>query len=287
MNEEKEYCIYKDEEIDVSKGSLEHIIPLSLGGADDFNITVDRDMNSIAGSSIDGKLSNDFLVKLNNIKMGYKGHSKKEPILKIKKANIEGSPVSVQFKKEGMEVFDPIKKKIVKEASKVNLETKIELDTRIKFVCKVILAAGYFVYGDTFVKYADHDSLRKAAFSKDLFNEDAHDLRVYDNLIPIEDKDKGSNQLIKVLAENLGGSCVIFELSNVNIIGHVSIGGKYIGSVNFKAKSDMFPNDKEFRLGKVLCCKDNKLYGDSFWDTIYKMNKALGIVDIDDSQIEF
>jgi hypothetical protein len=79
---------------------------------------------------------------------------------------------------------------------------------------------------------------------------------------------------MKILAESLGGSCVIFVLSNVDIIRHVSIGGKYIGSVNFKTKSGMFPNDKEFRLGKVLCCKDNKLFGDSFWDTIYKMNKS-------------
>ena len=44
--DKKFYCIYTGDFVLNEKGSLEHIIPLGLGGADSFSITVERDSNS-------------------------------------------------------------------------------------------------------------------------------------------------------------------------------------------------------------------------------------------------
>ena len=41
------YCIYAGKKIDESKSNLEHVIPLSLGGSDEFCIKVSEKYNSI------------------------------------------------------------------------------------------------------------------------------------------------------------------------------------------------------------------------------------------------
>ena len=67
------YCPYTDRELPESKSSSEHIIPLSLGGVNGFEIPVDATFNSILGSEIDGKLATDFLwgyVGLNTMHAG-------------------------------------------------------------------------------------------------------------------------------------------------------------------------------------------------------------------------
>lgn len=281
------YCIYSGKYISQTNSSVEHIIPLSLGGSNDFTILVDRSMNSLAGSSVDGKITNDPLVKLNAIRNDFRGHSGKSPRLDLKKSNIGDKPVILSFKKTGLELFDPIQKKTINYGGAINSQFMMDTTIRIKYVSKVVLAAGFFVYGNTFVQYADHDSLRKVVFSKDLKGEKLKGIRFYDNLHRIEEKDKGLHKLEEVHMKYLNGSAVTFVLSNVNIIAHVSIGGQYIGTVNFKAQSERFPNDGEYRLGKVLVCQKGRLYQNSYWQSLYNMNKDLNIADIDDSKLDF
>lgn len=280
------YCIYSGKYVNKTNSSVEHIIPLSLGGSNDFTILVDRSMNSLAGSIVDGKITNDPLVKLNIIRNDFRGHSGKSPKLDLKKSRIGEKPVIMSFKKTGLELFDPIRKKPINHGGSINSQFMMDLTIRIKYVSKVALATGYFVYGDTFVQYADHNSLRKVVFSRDLENEELKGIRFYDNLHGVEEKDKGFHKLEEVHMKYLNGSAVTFVLSNVNIIAHVSIGGQYIGTVNFKAQSERFPNDGKYRLGKVLVCKNGRLHQTSYWQSIYKMNKDLNIADIDDSALD-
>jgi hypothetical protein len=72
------YCIYTDKEISHKEATKEHVIPLSLGGSDEFVISVDRNTNAEIGSKIDGALANDvgmqFLRKAHDLR----GHSNKE-----------------------------------------------------------------------------------------------------------------------------------------------------------------------------------------------------------------
>ncbi len=72
------------------------------------------------------------------------------------------------------------------------------------------------------------------------------------------------------------------------IIESVTINGKCIGMVNFKAYVDQLPiKDDLHRCGCVLLCKDNKLTQKSFWQSIYDMNEELGLVNISGLDIEF
>lgn len=280
------YCIYSNEYFNNDEINIEHIIPKSLGGSDDFTITVNKDMNSKLGSTVDGKFANDFLVKMKQIHSNYVGHSKKDPYLKVKNCAIKGSPVNVTFSKKDIEIYNPRNKSLITGENSIKMKTQIDMDIRFKFICKVALSTGYFLFGDKFVKFADHDSLRTAMLSTSLKDERL-DLRFYDNLHPIKDNDKSDVDMFKFLFKYLNGSGVILSYSPESIIVQIAIGGDFIGMVNFKADIERFPNNDEFRLGKVLLCNEGKLIQNSLWKTVYDMNKDLNIVDINDSELDW
>ena len=106
------YCIYSGKEIDDQDTNIEHIIPLSLGGSNDFTINVSEKLNSYLGSKIDGKLTQDFLVNMDRVHYAGKGHSKKEAKLNIRSELEDGSPVITTFTQKEMKVFDPVNGKI-------------------------------------------------------------------------------------------------------------------------------------------------------------------------------
>jgi hypothetical protein len=56
------YCIYTNREISEQDSNCEHIIPLSLGGSNEFVIPVSTKFNSELGSKVDGELSNCFTM---------------------------------------------------------------------------------------------------------------------------------------------------------------------------------------------------------------------------------
>ena len=100
------YCIYSNKKICETLMNPEHIIPLSLGGCDDFTILVDKAKNSEVNQKVDGVINNDFLMKTRQIQNNFKGHSKKEPVLKVKKASVNGNPVSWGYSKDEVKIYD-------------------------------------------------------------------------------------------------------------------------------------------------------------------------------------
>ena len=162
------YCIYAGKKIDESKSNIEHIIPLSLGGSGEFCIKVSEKYNSILGSKIDGKMTQDFLIGMDRVKHGDKGHSSKKPRMDIKSKLESGEPVITSFMKDGLKVYDSFKKKYINIPKKLSLSTKIDLNLRMKFTAKVALATGYYLFGEKFVKYSDCESLRKIMMSDNL-----------------------------------------------------------------------------------------------------------------------
>lgn len=66
--EEKVFCIYKGDYILKSESSIEHIIPTSLGGSDNFVIMVDRNLNSLMGRTVDADMANDIIIRMHTIK---------------------------------------------------------------------------------------------------------------------------------------------------------------------------------------------------------------------------
>ena len=61
------YCPYTNREIPESGTSREHIIPLSIGGVNGFEIAVDAAFNSKVGAELDGALANELLIALTRI----------------------------------------------------------------------------------------------------------------------------------------------------------------------------------------------------------------------------
>lgn len=280
------YCVYSGKNLDDTDMNVEHIIPLSLGGCDSFTIRVGKKINSDFGSRIDGKFCNDFLIGLQQLPFDNKGHSGKNKSVNLK-GTANNRPITWSLSKDGSKVYDHIDKKYLSGSVVAQIKASLNLDIRWKFVCKVALATGYYLFGENFVKYADCVTLRKAILSENVREENL-DLRVYTNILPVEGKDKGLYDLLAMLFKYLGGSIVHFGYAPGRIIASVAINGSYIGMVNFKSDVDMLPikNDMH-RCGCLLICKDNKLTQKSFWQSIYDMNAELGLVDISDLDIEF
>lgn len=279
------YCIYSGKSFSDDEMSIEHIIPLSLGGCDDFTIMVEKNINSVLGSKIDGTFCNDFLIGLQQLPYDNKGHSKK-----LKTVNLRGianeHPITWTLSKKGSEFYDHIERKYLNQNMKVSVRAKMNIDIRWRFVCKVALATGYFLFGDEFEKYADCKTLRKAITTDDVRKEKLN-LRVYTNLLPVEEKDKGIHDLTKMLFEHIGASAIHYGYAPGRIIVALAINGKYIGMVNFKADVDKLPiNNDLHRCGCMLICKESSLIQKSFWQCIYDMNNELKLVDISDDEIE-
>lgn len=288
MGVEKIYCIYTDTEIERNKSNPEHIIPLALGGSNKFTILVEAVKNSELGSAIDGKLANDFLMTLIRSKKGFKGHNKTEvtPTLKKTKIGRENptDPAQIIFNKEKVEIFSHKNKRLLsdEEVRNVTIESSFGFERflRICFNSKVLLAAGYFIYGDIFRKYADHTSLRKLMNLNITETESSIKnlpLKIYDPFHKLSDENKAWATTFKFMCELASGSCVIFMLTQENIIGSVGIGGEYLGSIVFNAKTEFFPNEDDFRLGQTIVILDREVYREGFYNVVEKISKNLDI----------
>lgn len=271
------YCIYTDKEVDIDKTNLEHIIPLGLGGCNEFCIRVDREKNSALGSHIDGKLSNDYLISSLRRHKDMRGHSGKVPETKFKKSKLTetNKPIQVIFKGKQTHFYDPIEKRelLDNETKGITFSStiKFEKNIRMLFTAKVLLASGYFVYGQTFRDYADHNALRKLMnYKLTETDETIKDLqaRIIDPFHEIPEKDKGMKGVFEMICKATDSSCVMFLLCTENIIGSVGVGGQYIGTINFKAQTQYFSNEDKFRLGHVLGVQDKKLRRSSFYHMI-------------------
>jgi hypothetical protein len=73
------YCIYTDKDIANEAGNPDHVIPLSLGGANGFRVFSDKHFNSTVGSNVDGAIANDPLVEFARRNADARGHSKRNP----------------------------------------------------------------------------------------------------------------------------------------------------------------------------------------------------------------
>lgn len=278
------YCIYLDEMIEFNNSNLEHIFPLSLGGCNEFVIRVDTNKNSILGSHIDGKMSNDFIISGIRRHKDLRGHSGEIPKTVLKKSKITATnrPIQLVFEGKKSHFFDPIDKRILteKESSgqSINSTIKINMNIRLQFVAKVLLASGYFIYKDTFRKYADHDSLRR--FMNLNITETKESIsklpiKVIDVFHEIPKESEGLTGIFKNLCKLINGSCVMFLLSTENIIGSVGIAGEYMGTINFKADTKMFPNENGFRLGHVIGIQNNQLRRNSFYDMTSRLHELM------------
>ena len=268
---ESVYCPYTDCDLPKLSTSSEHIIPLSLGGVNGFEIPVDAAINSKVGDELDGALANEFLWALRRTEYGTIGHSGKEPVAIVKNASYGESrrPAQARFhRKHGVDVWDAQDRKLKTGVGPIRISTSISIDLPVRFTAKVALAVGYYVYGDLFRKYVDHCQLRDVMnidLAKIDFNKSSADiglehltLRVDHYLHPISALD-WKIRVLRMFCSAVNGSVVVLIPSRSSLAIGVGLLGCYLAMVNVPAKTDSFPNDEDYAWGHVVAIVDKKI----------------------------
>lgn len=264
------YCIYIDEISDDL--SIEHVIPLSLGGHDKFSIHADRKYNNFVGSKIDGAIANDFLTLFDRDKQGAKGHSGKHPEPLAKRATLEdGTPVQVAFSSKGLRVYNLKERRYLNDQEQANRTIKcsgivINIDADIKFVAKVAMSAGFYAYGDLFKYNVQHEQLRKISNAERLDQVKA-DVRLFSRF-QSEDGLSTENiamlQILQMATQRSKHSCVLLIPGNDCFGVAVGILGTFMGMINVPANCSGMPNDGDYRQGHVVIIRDGSLERRSF-----------------------
>ena len=268
------YCPYSNRELPQEETNREHVIPLSLGGVNGFEIAVDAAVNSQLGTTLDGSLANEFLFALRRTKYNARGHSGKEPTAIIKHASYGSAnrPAQVSFhSKRGLHVWDAKgRKEVTKRVASVRINTLLNIDLPIRFTAKVALAAGYYAYGDLFRQHVDHRQLR------DVMNTDPAKRNVHESSAecglehlalqvdsylhePPSDADDLVIPALRAFCSTVGGSVVVL-MPGPDCFGiGVGILGQYLATIIVPAKTDSFPNDGDYAWGHVVASIDRRL----------------------------
>ena len=265
------YCPYTDCNISRNESGPEHIIPLSLGGADELTIPVDEKFNSRLGSKIDGALANDFFVTLRRSQYDARGHSGKEPWATSKKVQYGDDNRSAQVqihRKHGMKLWDARDRDLVKGYGTLQFSTLLDVYLPIRFAAKIALSAGYFVYGDRFRNHVDHHQLREV-MHMDFENTDQEDIEdkldelryatlADDFLSETPSPRNWRLRCVRMFCDGMKGSVVVLIPSNNRLQVSVGILGKYLALISVPADTETFPNEGDYEWGHVLAVIDKR-----------------------------
>ena len=278
------YCPYTDRVLHEDDTNSEHIIPLSLGGVNDFVISVDASFNSKVGSDLDGALANEFIWALARTKYDTRGHSGKEPRATIKRATYgdDDRVAQVHFGNKGISVWDVRDREFKKVPGTFKISTSLNVDMPIRFSAKVALAAGYYVYRDLFREAVDHRQLRdvmRINLSKLDLNKKPENLGLghltltadsYLHGLAAED----DLQIIRLFCSAVRGSVVILMPGPEFLSVAVGILGRYLAMVTVPADTNAFPNSGKLNGGHIMVLSDKRLYRTSVADGLSQFVEA-------------
>lgn len=282
------FCIYTDQDVSVELGNLDHIIPLSLGGSDDFCIWSDSDYNSELGSAVDGVIANDFLVMLARRDADARGHNKREPVPIWKRTTLAGQPVQVKLGREKIEVWDAKTRSIMPDEDVIGreFETTHQVDRfdPIRFTAKVALGAAYFIYEDAIRVAMDCNALRqiisldpvKARVGQKLL---PAGITVCDRLHADANGDSATGSMYRGLCEFTNRSTVIAVPHDDSIGFHVGVLGMFMASIFIPADTSTLPNDGLHDLGHVILLAPGQMERISFRELALKFQRSIDEVD--------
>lgn len=261
-----QYCPYTDQYLPEDEMNSEHIIPLSLGGINGFEIPVSEEFNSKAGSKIDGSLANDFWILGKRTALDVRGHSNKKPVFKVTKAiNIDtNKPIQIVHDKDnGTAIWCPITRKNL--TGKVNFRASLTFQRSIelRFVAKVFLSSGYYCYGEHFKNNVNHDEARiimNSTFEEMIENETS---TLVDDRFSSDDNE--TLQVFRAICEFHKSGSIVGIIPHESSIGiFVGILGIYIGVLNVPAHTENFPNSGEYDLGHIMLIENGELKRQSY-----------------------
>jgi hypothetical protein len=263
------WCPYTDLVLPDDAVNSEHIIPLSLGGANDFCIPVEKQFNAQAGTKIDGALANDFLTLIRRREFDARGHSNTPPTAVLRKSVLEDGKRPIQVTLRGKDdplIWDAKSNRYLQKhetaGKRISSQFKIGMYDRKRFLAKVALSSGYFIYGEIFRNCVRHSELRALMNLSTLESPNDFkdfELRGYDEFSPIANVDKQQKEMDTFFCQLIKGSCVIAIPGPQNVGFVVGILGKWVGTLNVPATTDSFPFDDEYDLGHVIALRDGKM----------------------------
>ena len=253
-------------------------MPLALGGKNEFVVWSDNYINSTIGSKIDAPISKDFTVEMALHKAGIRGHRKKRHEPRWRKVSIDGSPIQVTWARNRIRAWDPKAGRELRDdevmGKQMMAQFRIIPSEIRRFLAKVALGGGYFIYKRKFVDSVNCNPLRSLVIfdldelrqSKELAESE---IRICDRFHP-ESRSPSSGGIFRVVCESIGRSVLIVMPHQESVSFHVGVAGVFLGSIIVPAKTDDFPIDDEHDLGHAIIlgpgniesCSLRVLFGD-------------------------
>ena len=160
-----------------------------------------------------------------------------------------------------------------------HISVEIDIDLPVRFAAKVALSAGYYVYEDLFRQHVDHRQFRDV-MNTDLRQFDLTQSPVdlglghlslransYLHEVPLEPEYDGINS-IRALCSSVEGSIVVIAPGVDSLSVGVGVLGQYVATVVAPARTDIFPNEGDYRWGHVLAVTGKTLKRCSLMDAL-------------------
>ena len=286
------YCIYTDSDVTQEEGNYDHIFSLALAGSNQFKVWSDGRANSVIGSHVEGVLSRDPLVQFALRNSGVRGHRKKKVVPRWKKVTMDGNPIQVAWGMDEVQYWDAKqRRKMEKEefaGKKFEATLDFKLDSSYRFVAKVALGGGYFLYGNHIREAIDCDILRSLIFSEfEVIKQEKalkdSGIRICDRFHPDSNIDAPGG-LYRAICENIRRSIFISVPHQDAISFHVGVTGMFIGTIIVPAKTDRLPIDGEHDLGHAIILGPGSMQRLSFRKLAQDFKRAIesdALTDID------
>lgn len=285
--EESVWCPYTGRLIPWSDTSPEHVVPLSLGGVNEFCIRTEKKANSDLGSRVDGPLAAEFRVKQRRNRLAMAGHSGKHPVVKLKRSELEtGEPVQVTLDRGDVRVWSPRRKQYISVGSDVPIRSSwtMHVDTSVRFAAKVALSAGYFVYRDLFRQAVAHEEIRFLMdFDRaDVTPDEEAELRRRAATMGIRAEDwvraddNPDAEVFRLLSQAYGHSSVVGLVpTQRSLTVFVGVLGFYIGLVDAPADTAEFPRDGTHDVGHVMVLREGTIRRESLRSAAGRLKQLL------------
>lgn len=250
------WCPYIGAHVAFQESTLEHIIPLSLGGHDHFTVRVLKGENSGLGAAIDAALGKEFPIALRRIAFNVRGQSDTPPRTALHNSFLPNEErVSTRFKAGEMP-------HVVRKGQLVDLgqegvahvrhEHTIKRSNRYRFLAKAVLSGGYFLYREAFRQSFQHERLRQAMHMKD--DQHLNDFGLYMDVSTIASEETNVRLTFSQnYCRSVDGSCLVStHAPGLGVFFSVGILGEYLGSVIVAAELDAFTNQGDHRGGQIV-----------------------------------
>ena len=250
--------------------SSEHIVPLSLGGVNGFELPVSKEFNTSVGSQIDGLIGKQLPILARRTNFKVKGHSGKTPEMYFKNARLGNTDIPLQVKvskDQGILARAPYLPDNTKDVTGeyIKLSTRIDLEVWLKYVAKVALSAGYFAYGEQFRDKVNTDNLRHIMNkSNQELIRDHSNMKVDAHGFCME-VNSPKTEIYKGICKSLTkGSCVGIVPSDSSMSIFTGILGCYIGTISVEADTRCFKNEGPYYWGHFMWPLNGKLVRTSY-----------------------